>query len=1190
MAASILPSRAQTGSGVVQGTITDATGGAIPNAKATLTNTATGVTKTTQSNNVGLFYFGAVQPGPYEVTVEAPGFKRWGGAFRVDVGQTVTIDPNMEIGTLGASIEVRGVAPVIETEGMQVSDIKDSLRIQSLPLNGRAITNLFDLTPGVEGGANPRVNGLKVGSAEMLLDGISMVSRFGGGIVPVQPGLDTVQEFRVETAGSDAQYSRPATISVVTKSGTNDFHGTAYETHRNNFGGLRARARQDFYEKPPQLIRNEFGASAGGRVIRNKTFWFASYEGLRQRQARFARTSVPTEAMWNGDFGNAITRNREPIIIYDPLTTGPNGERQAFAGNLIPRERISQFASVMRSVSAAPVGPNAGGNPWIESNFEAFYPQTRDTNTYTIKGDQIFSEKDSLSGRFTRSWLDAGTFGGVYGFPPPGSTNAGGTSAQSTKFYSTFVRWNHVFSPTLLNELQASSDRSRNHSGTLADQTEWATKLGFGNPFGALGWPTICASGPFYDGCWDAGNPQDHNLTGFQIVDDATWIRGTHTLRFGFKGRSEYNNVRELQQAQGSHSFGADWTALYDPSSRSATPRTGSGFASLLLGYPTYLSNQYNRGYFYFRQKEVGLYAQDNWRVSQRLTLNLGVRWDYWTPYSEKYNRLLNLDLNNYVGKMEVITPGNTRMEDIRGIPPAVLASWRNRGLTWKTAEEAGFPSALLPRDTNNFAPRLGAALRLSDRWVIRSGYGVYYWTMPLSQLLQSSRTNPPFNLRFTNEIGSQGGTNPVYALTNRPAANETVATARVSTEGVVNISRAAQGFMPWDINAWGDNTAQEWTLTVERELMKSTSVRASYIGNHGSNLEQRWRWNDPESVWNYQARTGQIAPTNADLRRANPNWTSGCCNAPVRHNGYSNAHSVQAEVERRYASGLAFQWFYTFSRVMTTTDTGGYSFGSNNINSSGSGTAFAVPEPQVILGAPRLTEDERLRLGYANTDAVPAHRIRWNGIYDLPFGRGKKFGGGASTVVNHVIGGWQIAFIGDWRSGLWQGVNSGLYLFGDPILDPNERLEMYVFGRRQRLWFRGDFDPTLATGVDQAKLQQFIPTNREQRVLRPLGSNFDNRLPQTLANGQTVMTNVNENLNWNARNFFRGAGSWNQDLSVFKNFLITERVNVRFTADFFNAFNHPVDVSPNNSTGLQDLSTQANEPRIIQLSLRLSW
>jgi len=1171
---------AQSGNGVVQGTVLDASKAIVPSAKVTLRNSGTGVLKIAPATSAGVYYFGAVQPGEYVLSVEAPGFKKWEGTLVVEVGQTVTIDPTMEVGAVGT------------TEGMQVADVKDALRIHQLPLNGRSVTNLFDLTAGVEGGGNPRVNGLKVGSAEMLLDGISLVSRFGGGIVPVQPGLDIIQEYRIETAGSNAEYSRPATVSLVTKSGTNDLHGSVFETHRNNFGGLRARARQDFYQTPPQLIRNEFGASAGGPIIKNKTFWFGAYEGQRLRQARFARANAPTDAMWNGDLSNAITQNSERITIYDPYSTSADGTRVPFQGNIIPKSMISPYADVMRKVSAPPAGPNVGGNPWITQNFETYYSQPNNFNTVTAKADHVISEKDNISGRFTKSWLSAKTFGGVYGYPPPGATDTGGTSLQETHLYSIFARWNHVFSPTLLNDLQLSGDRSFNHSGTLADQTNWATKLGFPNPFGALGWPTICMGGnsPFYDGCWDAGNPADQALTGLIIEDNATKIKGTHTIKFGFKGRQEYDNQRELQQAQGSHTLGSDWTSLYDPVSKVAVARSGSGFASLLLGTPTYLSNQYNRGYFYFRQKEIGAYVQDSWKATRRLTLDLGVRWDKWTVYHEKYDRLLNLDLRNYVGKMEVVTPGNTRMEDLPGVPPSVLQSWAARGLTWKTADQAGFPAGLLPADNHNFSPRLGVAFRLTDKWVLRSGYGIYYWTMPLSQILQSGRTDPPLNLRFTNQIGNQNGADFVYALTHQPGPNDLLGKATVDTQGVVTIPKSSQAFMPWDRDTWSDNMAQEWTFTVERALLKDTALRLSYIGDHGSNLEQRWRWNDPESVYNYQARTGQQAPTNSDLLRANPNWNSGCCNAPVRHNGYSNTTSFQAEIDRRYSKGLAVQWFYTYSHAMTTSDTGGYNFGSNNINSSGSGTAFAVPETQVLFGQPQLSESQRLRLGYANSDSVPAHHVRWNGIYDLPFGRGKKFGGSAAGAVNHLIGGWQIAFIGDWRSGFWTGVSSGLYLFGDPSINADQRLDMNIFGRHQRLWFRGDFDPTLATGVDQAKLQQLVPLDRSQRVLRPVGGNFDNRVSERLANGTVVNTSITDMVNWNARNFFRGPGSWNQDISLFKNINITERVKARLTADFFNALNHPVDVAPNSSTGLQDLSTQANSPRIIQFSVRVQW
>jgi hypothetical protein len=321
-----------------------------------------------------------------------------------------------------------------------------------------------------------------------------------------------------------------------------------------------------------------------------------------------------------------------------------------------------------------------------------------------------------------------------------------------------------------------------------------------------------------------------------------------------------------------------------------------------------------------------------------------------------------------------------------------------------------------------------------------------------------------------------------------------------------------------------------------------------------------------------------------------NPNWDSGCCNAPVAHVGYSNSHSLQAEIERRYSNGLAFQWFYTWNHAMTTNDAGGYTFGSSSINSSTSGSAFAVPENILILGEPNLSLEDRLSLGYANSVEVPAHRIRYNGIYTLPFGKGKKYGNSAGRGVDAVIGGWELAFIGDWRSGNWAGVSSGRYLFGDPTLSADERLLMTYSGKEQRLWFRGDLVTSQASNVDAARLEQLVPADRSQRVLRPVGDLLDNRIPMLLSDGSVRYTGIGENLNWNARNFFRGAGAWNVDFSIFKNFSITERIKTRLTADFFNVFNHPLDGGVDSTTGLQDLSVQPNDPRIVQFSLRVSW
>ncbi|MBI3682054.1 MAG: TonB-dependent receptor [Acidobacteria bacterium] len=1175
-------SLAQTGNGIVKGSVLDPAKAAVPGARAGLTNLDTNITTSGVSSGAGDYYFGNIVPGRYRLTVESPGFKRWTGTFVLEVGQTAVIDVPLEVGDVATTVTVEGVSAAITLGSSEIGDVKDALRIQQLPLNGRDITALFNLTPGVEGGGNPRVNGLKVGSVEMLLDGISLVDRFGGGITRVRPGLDTVEEFRIETTGSSARYSRPATVTLVTKSGANEFHGSAFETHRNNAAGLRARQRQDG-NVPAKLIRNEFGASAGGPVLlpklyngKDKSFWFFAYEGLRQRTKNFQRDFVPTAALWDGNFSQMIDNAGFQTHIFDPLTTDARGVRTQFSGDVIPRSRFSPFFDTMRSITATPTNSL---NPFQAENLEKFYSNVLDTNTFTVRGDHRFSSQDNLFGRFTRSRRYNSQDGGRFGSPAEG-TRSFGTGLSDSKVYSASITYNRVFTPQFLNELLLVANRAPHRNGTLADDEPWASRLGLPNPFGVTGWPTLSATGPFG---WDADNRSNQHLTAFEINDHATRILGKHSLSFGAKLRREDNNVRELQQAQGSHTFGGAWTAQYEPAGDQAVPRTGSGLPTMALGLPTFLSNQYNRGYFYFQQKEFGLYVHDNWKVSRRLTLDLGVRWDKWTPYHEKLNRLVNVEPTTIAARFEVITPDSVRMEQMQGVPPSVLASWARRGLTWKTAGETGFPSALLPADNNNFAPRIGAAFRITDRWVVRASYGEFFWTMPLSQILQTSRTNPPLNLRYTNPIGTLDST-ATFAVRSVPRPEFFIGRASVDTEGIVLLPNTAQSIMMWDRRDWKDNRARSWHFTVEREVLRNTGLRLSYIGDHGRDLEQRFNINTVESEYNYQARTGQARPAVTDLRRVNPNWNFSASN----HTGYSSAHSLQAEIERRYSNGLAFQWFYVFTRALTTTDAGGFTSGNGNINATDGQTA--VPENINLIGAPNLSYDQRLRLMYYNNVNIPAHRVRYNAIWDLPVGRGKALGRNAGRALGALIGGWQLATIGDWRSGNWLSVGSGGYLFGDPTLSADQRLLLTFNGRPQRLWWRGDFDPTRASNVDSSKLLSLVPADRGQRIYRPAGAAFDNRIPQTLADGTARLTSITDMVNWNARGFFRGPGAWNIDASVFKNFQIAERVTARFTVDFFNAVNHPVDGGPNGTTGLQDLSVQANEPRIIQFSFRLSF
>ena len=1171
------------GTATIRGTVLDSTGAAIPGANVVVTNIETNFTRRTVTSAEGIYSANTLASGNYRVLVETQGFKQWNGTLVLQTGQTAVVDATMEVGSVDTIIEVTGAAPIITTESSEVGDVKDAQRIRQLPLDGRDISSLFALTPGVEGGSSPRVNGMKVGATEMLLDGVSVVDRFGGGMSRVQPGLDSVNEFRIETAGSQAQYSRPATVSLVTKSGTNELHGSVFMTHRNNGGGLRARQRQDG-DTAPKLIRNEFGASAGGPVFlpkfydgRNKTFWFVAYEGLRQREAQYYRQELPTLDMWNGNFGNLFDSQGRQTNIYDPLTTNANGTRQQFTNNVIPTGRISAFYGKMRSITPL---PTLDINPFIGPNFEAVYPNINDTYKFTNRMDHRFSDNDLLMGRFTISDLASSTSGGRYGAPPLDLENPYGSRRQNTRLYSVSIQETHIFTPTLLNEFTVGLQRNTNGQGTLADPQAWSTDLGLPNPFGALGWPTLYTD-RFY---WDNDNRNDQNLTGYVLEDNLTFVTGKHTFKMGGKIRYEQNNVRELQQAQGSNGFESAWTALYDPATDQALPFTGDGMASMALGLPTYLSNQNNRGYFYFRQFETGLYFQDTWKVSNRLTLDLGVRWDRWSPYSEKQNRFVQIDPTTIGSVFQVVTPGDVRMEDIPGIPQSQLDSWALRGLTWKTANEVGMPSNLVRPDNNNFGPRIGFAFKLTDRSVLRASYGEYFWTMPLSQILQTMRTTPPLNLRYQNQVANQDGT-ATYGVRTAPNANDFVGQVQVDTNGIVPLPPSAQGGLLMDGRNWKDGRAQKFHFTFEQQFLRDSAVRLSYLGDRGRDLEQRYSINQRESEYNYVTRTGTNPPGNRDLMRDNQNWNLHA----VNRTGYSNTHSLQAEFEKRYSFGLLGQVFYTFTRSLSTTDAGGFTSGNGNVNATGSGVS-AVPQASQVLGSPNLGYDDLLSLVYYNSGNVPAHRVRWNGVYDLPFGKGRSIFGNASGLTNAIVGGWQLTTIGNWRGGNWLSVASDRYLFGDPTLSADQRLLLNFGGREQRLWFKGDFDVTQATGVDQSALQALIPVDRTQRVLRQVGPAADNRVPVLLSNGETRLTSITDNVNWNARNFFRGPGAWNADITVSKSFALTERANLQFSADFFNAFNHPVDVDPNGTTGLQDLSQQANAPRVIQLRGRISW
>lgn len=805
---------------------------------------------------------------------------------------------------------------------------------------------------------------------------------------------------------------------------------------------------------------------------------------------------------------------------------------------------------------------------------------------FTARVDQNISNKDRMWARFSRNSTDLNQHGGLYGDPAPGVANGFGSSLQSSLMYNGVIDEIHSFSPSLVSDLSFSVNYNPNHQGTLADSTNWGQILGLPNPFNANGWPTLYADSGLWGGNadpWDANNSKDQNFNQQEIDENLTWIRGRHTFEFGGLWRHENNDVQELQQSQGSDEWSGGWTSLYSPVNQEAVPFTGLGVADMAIGLPFMLSNQYNRGYFNFLQTQLGLYGQDIWKLNQRLTVDLGVRWDRWSPYHEQNNRLLNVDLATYANTFQVVTPGNHTIQSLPDIPGSILPSWSARGLTYATANQVGLSPALLPSLNHDFSPRVGAAFMLNNKTVIRGGYGIYYWPMPLSQILQAARVDPPLNLRYQNLIGSPNGSS-TYANMTLPQSSDLVGNATVDINGIVTLPPSARPFVPWDYQNWADDMEQTWNVTLERELGWNTVFSINYIGNHGSNLQQPFDINMQEPVYNYIAQSGVLPPANHDQLRVNPNWSfAGATN----HTGYSNANSLQVQVERHFTNGLSFQWFYVWTRALSTTNPGGFSGGGTLNNTTGNSS---VPENNELFGMPNLTYGQRLALIYNNDTTIPPQRMTEDVVYDLPLGRGRRFGNNMPRALNAVIGGWEITSIGTWDHGFWQGYNSNEWAFQSPALNSNQRLKLTFNGLPQELWFKGDFNPLAATNVSQTALQALVPVDRSQRALHPLGTAFNNQLPQTLANGTNVLTPISSLFNPSIRQYFIGPPAWDVDFSLIKRFKITERTDLRIEGDFFNAFNHPNDINPDPITGLVNLSQQANPGRIIQFYAYFEW
>lgn len=1213
------PAWPQASTSSVRGTVRDQSKAAIARASVTLTNSATNIASRTTSNAVGFYIFPGVLPGRYRLTVEAPGMERYEATLTVQVQLEATIDPVLRVGRTTTSLEVRDVTPMITSDSPTLGHVLERQRIEQLPINGRNVFTLLSTVPGME---VDRAYGLREGSQEVTLDGSALSERVYGAFVRKPPGLDTIQEFKVENNNSSAKFTRPTTIVLSTKGGTNRFHGSLFETHRNNAIG-KARQRQDYYDKPPQLIRNEFGGSAGGPVRlpkiyngTNKTFWFFSYEGLRNINPTTLGFPVPTQAMRNGDFRGLVDSQGRQFKIYDPYTTNPqtwDRQQVSYQGqlNVIDPARISPLAKYLFSITPLPTLPSV--NPLIDLNWFGPEPNTQRQWTTTTRIDHRFTDRDQFYARYTQG--NAWQF--QQKFTQTMLNNVSGAVYRLSPNKSLALSWVHTFSPTFFNEALLSGARETFFMGTGEPGVKYADQLGLPNPLNVAGWPGLYDTGlDTGDGYYfETDNTQAYGA-GYAIFDDhATKIKEKHELQFGFHSRYDQLNVLpDQQQNQGNHSWASAATALYDPTTSrtnpQAAPFTGDNLTNMYLGVMNY-SNQFVRGYFYMRAKEYALYFQDNYKITPRLSLNLGLRWEYWPAFREKNNVLSTFDPAK---KAVVLGTDLNTMYNLGTTLHTIVNRLQSIGVKFITFQDDGVSQSLMASTHRDVGPRLGFAYRAGEgarSFVVRGGYSVSYFPIPLRPWTARMRSNAPLTARFRTSVTDASLSPDGVALYGMRSVPTII--AGQNSRDVINLTdpNSLGSLNPGSVQAsyfapgQPDPRVQNWNLTIEKQVMSNTVARVAYIGDHGSNLEQFFRYNEPTPDYIWFVTTGQRLPTGPlanVLRRPYDQQVYGTIEE-YRKSGWSNFNGMQFELERRYSKGIAFQIFYVVGNALAA---GGAGFGGTSI----------IPETnQFLPGAVPTDINARDRvLNYQRDTDLPKHRVRWNWVVDLPFGTGKLLGRNSGRTLNRFIGGWQVAGLGTLRSNYF-ALPTNIYPNGNPI---------EIYGYKYPIqdcrsgsctpgyfWWNGYIPANRINSVDangKPNGVMGVPANYKPagQPLIPAGTTAlpPNAPPGTnvasfwdtntvwipLKDGTIQRTTFNDGLHTWRQQYFPGVRQWGQDMSLFKTIPITERVFVRFNADFFNVFNVPGNPNSINSNGMLSTRNSANGARELQLTLRLSW
>ena len=1222
---------AQVDEGSISGTIQDTTGAVVPGAHVTLLNTDQGITLQTTSSSTGEYTFSPVRIGHYKISATAKSFaKTTQDNVTVNVAQSLLVNIQLKLGAATETIEVSTAPPLLQTEEASVGQVVTEESVNSLPLNGRNFTFLAQLgagmqTPQADTRGNAAsgafsANGLRPAQNNYLLDGIdnnsNAVDFLNGTNFVILPPVDAIQEFKVQTADFSAELGRSAgaVLNATIKSGTNSIHGAAWEFFRND--KLDA---ADWFEDNSttpvkgELRLNQFGATIGGPVIKNKLFFFGDYEGKRRVQGTSATSSVPTALERSSGYTNLsdiltqqagaartdlIGRTIQRGVILDPGTTrfvasgatdpvtglvnnsGADGYvRDPFSSacgpgtmnftlatcsdlNQLPTARIDPNAVKLLNLYPA---PNAGLATYQDS--PGLYEHS---NTFDTREDFNPTEKNQIFGRF--SYADDPQFipGPFSGIADGGAFQQGIQTAKSAQMVAAYT---YVFNPNTINQVRAGfAHLHTTRYGPVGSQT------GIPAQYGIQDIQQVAENGGlpnFYiSNLQNLGSnnflPSDEVSATLQVTDDFTKIYGKHSFKMGI----EYQHVKfsTLQPAWSRGSFDYNGTFTDIPNQGNTT----GGMAQMLLppvaapatigGNPNPNGFSYSGGSdavnssninkTYDEKMYFAAYFQDDWKMTPKLTLNLGLRWDFFGPINEQNGGQANFVPTALpargIGAPTFIVPASGK--DNRSLSTnstcsgigceGVVDLLAQDGITLDETDKYG--QGLLQTQKANYAPRIGLAYEISRKWVARGGLGLFFNSFENQGYGPNIGENYPFVFNITPTIHA----NPAF-----PAAESQVAPLSYNTPfnncptaGPGGTASFESGFsciplVPTSVNALGlglqglqfdYQTPRTISAngTVQYSITRTLSGTASYVYTHGADLQ---------GGVGYQNVT-QIMPAGISTGKGCPfaTFAEGSCVPFVDFGGgsyqatygVSSYHGLQTKLEQQYSNGLSFLLAYTFSKAMS--DAGDLLNGG----STGGLRAYAVTG----LGP---------KFDYAPSDFNIKNVVHFSGGYELPVGKGKKFmneGG----IANAVLGGWSSNWIVTLQGG--QPLNFGCHTGTTSGLGCNDVL---LPGQNPKLGIKdttlGGYHGPFWIGNPAAFSQPCQLGGTSLSALAPIPGSSLNCVPLTGAAalgskpGQIV-----------------GPGFHRFDFSLFKAFQITERVSLQFRSEFFNILNHPNFNAPN--------------------------